>query len=157
MTLKDQCCCQSGLPFEACCSPFLSGNAFPQNPEQLMRSRYTAFCTKNIEYLVDTHHPSKRQADERDALLKTIRETQWFGLRIIKADKPAAGQMLGFVEFAAFYKAGTLGQIHENSRFVLENGRWFYLDGEFLDPVSIGRKEPCFCGSGRKYKKCHGK
>jgi hypothetical protein len=22
-------------------------------------------------------------------------------------------------------------------------------------PVSVGRNDPCWCGSGRKYKKCH--
>jgi uncharacterized protein YecA (UPF0149 family) len=25
------------------------------------------------------------------------------------------------------------------------------------DAPKLGRNDPCFCGSGRKYKKCHGK
>jgi len=33
--------------------------------------------------------------------------------------------------------------------------------GEFAAPYrretpKLGRNDPCFCGSGRKYKKCHG-
>jgi uncharacterized protein YecA (UPF0149 family) len=25
------------------------------------------------------------------------------------------------------------------------------------DEPKLGRNDPCFCGSGKKYKKCHGK
>ena len=48
------------------------------------------------------------------------------------------------------------GQIHENSRFVNENGRWYYCDGQMLPPVVWGRNQPCWCHSNKKYKKCHG-
>ena len=35
------------------------------------------------------------------------------------------------VEFVARYKiAGRAYKLHETSRFVREDGRWFYLDGE---------------------------
>ncbi|MEZ5505160.1 MAG: YchJ family metal-binding protein [Gammaproteobacteria bacterium] len=48
------------------------------------------------------------------------------------------------------------GTLHERSRFVKEDGRWFYLDGEMLPLPSPGRNDPCWCGSGQKFKKCHG-
>jgi peptide deformylase len=38
-----------------------------------------------------------------------------------------------------------------------------HLDGLLMTdtgvviPTNIGRNDPCFCGSGEKYKKCHGK
>ena len=152
------CYCLSGQPFDTCCHPFLSGKKLPRNPEQLMRSRFSAFCARNYEYLFSTHHPSKRAPDEREQLLNSMAQTQWLGLKIINAKKPGKDHDIGFVEFTAFYeKRGIAGQVHENSRFLMEDGQWFYLDGELLDPVSIGRNAPCFCNSGKKFKRCHGR
>jgi SEC-C motif-containing protein len=64
------------------------------------------------------------------------------------------------VEFRALYRGSSgLGVLHERSRFVFENGCWFYVDGELLESGAllsgkIGRNESCPCGSGNKYKKC---
>ncbi|NEQ54934.1 MAG: zinc chelation protein SecC, partial [Leptolyngbya sp. SIO3F4] len=35
-------------------------------------------------------------------------------------------------------------------------GCWFYLDGEMLPPILPKRNQPCWCGSGKKFKHCHG-
>ncbi len=152
---KDNCYCQSQKPFKACCHPFLSGKSNPRTPEQLMRSRFSAFCTKNIDYLIATRHVSKRQPNESELLLRTMNENQWLGLRIVVANKPANNQ--GNVEFVAFYKSDSIGQLHENSSFAREEGLWYYLDGQMLEPYKLSRNEACFCGSQKKYKKCHGK
>jgi len=62
------------------------------------------------------------------------------------------------VEFAAFYKTNdTTGQLHEKSKFIHENDQWYYLDGLLLDLLKIGRNDSCWCGSNKKYKKCHGR
>ncbi len=104
-----------------------------------------------------THHRSKRQLNEREILMQTIHETQWRGLKILKTDKSQISQGVGYVEFAAFYKSKGDGQLHENSKFIYENGQWYYFDGVILEPYSVGRNEACWCGSKKKYKKCHGK
>jgi len=52
---------------------------------------------------------------------------------------------------------------HERSRFIKQNGAWFYVDGE-MNPAQeqrivthkLGRNDPCHCGSGKKFKKCCG-
>ncbi len=155
MMQKVNCYCQSGKSFKTCCQPFLSGTSTPSIPEQLMRSRFSAFCTKNIDYLIATHHISKRQPNESELLLKTMNETQWLGLRIVAAKKPKNHQ--GNVEFIAFYKSDGFGQLHENSRFIREGDQWYYLGGQMLEPYKLSRSEPCFCGSQKKYKRCHGK
>jgi SEC-C motif domain protein len=154
---KHNCYCQSGKPFTTCCQPFLSGSSLPVSPEQLMRSRYSAFCTKNIEYLIKTHHPSMRMPDDKETLTKTIKQTQWLGLKILKAEKLKSGSPEAWVEFIAFYQIDTVGQLHENSRFIHENDQWYYLDGQILAPVKFSRNEPCWCNSQKKYKRCHGK
>jgi SEC-C motif-containing protein len=154
--MNRNCYCQSNKSFETCCQLFLSGSSLPRNPEQLMRSRFSAFCTENIEYLLATHHPSMRQADEAEALLKTIKQTQWIGLKILKAVKPKPEGIEAYVEFVAFYQVNNIEQLHENSRFIRDNNQWYYLDGQILGPIKFSRNEPCWCGSQKKYKKCHG-
>lgn len=155
--MKALCYCGSQKRYKECCFPFISGNLKPDTPEQLMRSRYSAFCIKNVEYLISTHHLSKRQPNEREVLMQTIHETQWLGLKVLKTNKGQINQGFGYVEFVAVYKNIKIEQLHENSKFIYENGQWYYLDGVILDPIKISRNEPCWCGSRRKYKRCHGK
>lgn len=154
---KNVCYCGSQKSYAECCSRFLSGNLKPETPEQLMRSRYSAFCIKNIEYLICTHHPSKQQPNERETLTQTVHKTHWLGLKVLKTEKGRIDQGVGYVEFLAFYKNIEIGQLHEHSRFIYENQQWYYLDGKVLGPVKFGRNEPCWCGSGKKFKNCHGK
>jgi SEC-C motif-containing protein len=152
------CYCGSQKNFRECCHPFLIGALKPETAEQLMRSRYSAFCTKNIEYLFSTHHPSKRDPNEMESLSRTAREIQWLGLIVLKTGKDSVDPKIESVEFAAFHKTkNNLGQIHENSRFIHEHGQWFYLDGDPLAPLEFGRNDPCWCGSNKKFKKCHGR
>ncbi|MEM8637669.1 MAG: YchJ family metal-binding protein [Cyanobacteria bacterium P01_G01_bin.54] len=54
-----------------CCGPYLQGQRPAPTAEQLMRSRYSAYCTKNIDYLVSTHHPDYRQPHSRRQIAAT--------------------------------------------------------------------------------------
>lgn len=117
-----------------------------------MRSRYSAFFLGEVDYLLDTLHPSKHQPGEREALLESINETQWLGLKVL--DHTQTGDRAE-VEFVAFYAASPIGQLHERSRFSCEAGQWYYHDGVFLPALKLGRNEPCICGSGKKQKHCH--
>jgi SEC-C motif domain protein len=154
--MNDELCpCGSGNLYLTCCQPYLTGGDHPSSPEQLMRSRYTAFCKGDVDYLLATHHPSKRQVGDRQTLTKTIAETTWLGLRVLHSNTPATGT--GSVEFVAFFQSkGTPGQLHEKSEFICQNDRWYYLQGVILGPITTGRNDACWCGSGKKYKKCHG-
>lgn len=148
------CPCGSGELYPSCCGPYLAGQSLPDRPETLMRSRYSAFATGEIAYLIATHHPSKRQADDEHVLRVSLRDTEWLSLRVLAA--PSARGNHGVVEFVAFYlNKGKIGQLHERSNFVREAGQWYYLDGLRLPPVAMGRNDPCWCGSGRKLKQCH--
>jgi len=158
------CDCGSQKSYQACCQPYLSGEQDAKRPAHLMRSRYTAFCRKNIDYLIATHHPSQREPDDRVTLSQNVDQTEWLGLKILKADPPTPAQKAenqATVEFVAFFRSkiqsSSIEQLHEKSEFVHEDGRWYYLRGEMLEPIIIGRNESCWCGSGKKYKQCHGK
>lgn len=124
----DLCPCESGRPFETCCAPYLAGGKSAPTAEALMRSRYCAYTRRDAAYLLRTWHPSTRPAVldlERDAGLR------WLGLKILGCTAGGADGEAGTVEFVARYKVGgKAGRLCENSRFVREEGLWYYLDGE---------------------------
>lgn len=123
-----------------------------------MRSRYTAYCQGDIDYLVATHHPLKRGVRDRATLSKSVKNTTWLGLTILHTALGTANDSEGVVEFVALYREGSVAkQLHERSRFKQHRGRWFYLDGDHLPPLHPKRSDPCWCGSGKKFKQCHGK
>jgi SEC-C motif-containing protein len=123
------------------------------NAEQLMRSRYSAFCVGDINYLLTTLHPSYRTDSDEAALQHTIQQTNWLGLKIIQHKSDIE---IATVEFIAFYTAQPFEQLHELSRFKKEAGQWLYTDGDMLSAVKLHRNDICFCNSAKKYKKCHG-
>lgn len=147
------CPCRSGEQYQHCCQALHDGLP-AQTAEALMRSRYSAFVLGKIDYLLDTLAPELRQKTDREQLQATIAQTQWLGLQVLgsKLERDAAS-----VEFVAWYQDTPLGQLHERSRFYKLDQRWLYLDGVILKPIKPERNSPCFCGSGEKYKRCHGR
>jgi len=88
-----------------------------------MRSRYSAFVLRDPAYLLRTWHPSTRPpALELDPRIR------WQGLRILGRTGGSLLESTGTVEFSATYRVGgKLRSQEENSRFVKQNGQWFYL------------------------------
>lgn len=154
MKTDSLCPCLSGKTYPDCCQPFHTGERQPETAELLMRSRYCAFNKGLLSYLIATLHPGKRQADDKQALQETIAATTWLGLKVVNHQQTDDDH--AEVEFIAFYQDNPIGQLHENSRFIRTENRWYYLDGETLPPIKLGRNETCFCGSGKKLKHCHG-
>ncbi len=167
------CLCGSKKLFSACCQPYVSGRANAPTAEALMRSRYSAFCQGNIDYLLDTHRA--RKPDDRASLRQSVNSTEWVNLLVVSTKKGKPNDKTGVVEFVAAYRpkrlsimqslpnigssdkrADDLTQLHEKSRFVKEGERWFYTDGDILPPYQPKRTQPCWCGSGKKFKQCHG-
>lgn len=92
-----------------------------------MRSRYSAYVFKLETYLRATWHPSTRP--QRLDLEDDGAATKWLGLEVKRHD--ITGPDSAIVEFTARYKLGGRAQrLHEVSRFVLENGQWYYLNAE---------------------------
>lgn len=152
-----RCPCGLPLPYEDCCGRFHRRQARPDTALALMRSRYSAFALGLADYLLATLHPDKHRADERAALEQHFRDTHWEGLNIVTHAAGTTQDDQGTVEFIAYFRNGErCGQLHERSRFVREKGQWLYVDGDMLPAMTPGRNDPCWCGSGKKFKKCHG-
>ena len=125
------CPCKSRETYAACCQPFHLGRAKPETAEQLMRSRYSAFFFRLVDYLVSTHHPDTREPDLKSRLEETIHEANWSFLTILGSSKGGPDDKAGKVEFVAeYFEAGQRNELHERSRFKRYKGAWKYLDGK---------------------------
>ena len=125
------CPCGRPLPYEHCCARWHAGPQALQAPtaEDLMRSRYGAFALGLLDYLRDTWHPSTRPA----AIEPLPAGLRWLGLDVRRHVQQDADHAI--VEFVARSKLGGKAErLHETSRFVREDGRWFYVDGVMAPP-----------------------
>ena len=119
-----RCPCLSGAAYGACCAPLHRGEALPPSAERLMRSRYSAYVTGNARYLLATWHPTTKPRE-----LDLDPEQKWYLLDIVRTSRGGMLDAQGTVEFRAKYRyAGRSGEQHENSRFVRERRRWYYVD-----------------------------
>ena len=122
----NNCFCGNQNKFENCCQIYINGVEKAPTAEALMRSRYTAFATQAVDYLIATTHTSTRKFNKKSDLLEWSKSNQWIQLEVIEATKNT-------VTFKAYYLDFQLkAQIHyEKSTFKNENGSWFYVDSEF--------------------------
>jgi len=120
------CPCGSGKPLATCCQPVIRRERCAATAEALMRSRYTAFVLGEAGWLLESWHASTRPA----ALdLGEEPRQKWIGLQV-RAHR-TIDEDHAEVEFVARYRVGGRAQrLHETSRFVREDGRWFYVDGD---------------------------
>ncbi len=94
-----------------------------------MRSRYSAYFFRLLDYLVDTTHPDVKTPALREELERTIDSAKWIFLTILKTSKGQAGDKAGKVEFAAdFYHDGEIKTLRAHSRFRRFKGLWKYVD-----------------------------
>jgi SEC-C motif domain protein len=120
------CPCGRPAAYTACCGRFHAGALHLQAPdaEALMRSRYSAYVLELADYLMATWHPATRPGDA----LCFEPGLRWLGLEI-KQHRRIDGEHAE-VEFVARSKlGGRAHRLHETSRFVHEQGRWWYVDG----------------------------
>lgn len=123
---NDPCLCGSGKSTGHCCGPCLEGTAPALTAEALMRSRYVAYALGNEPYLLATWDATTRPASLG---FDTEPPLNWIGLTIKQHEQQ--GDDHAIVEFVARYKIGGRAyRLHETSRFVRKDGRWFYVDGD---------------------------
>lgn len=141
------CHCGSKKEFSKCCEPFLNGSLKPLTPQELMRSRYSAYVLGNGKYIVESAVKEQRYEDDINLIQEYSRSVEWLKLDVIAAYDD-------IVEFRAYYRdANGIKVQHEKSNFTYEDGAWLYKDGELYNS-KIQRNEECPCQSGKKYKKC---
>jgi SEC-C motif-containing protein len=125
MAKSDACPCAHQAAYPACCGRYHAGAVAP-SADALMRSRYSAYVLGDAAYLLSTWHATTRPAGlDLDAEPRP----KWLGLEITRHDTLDSAHAV--VEFVARYKInGRAFRMHETSRFVREDGRWYYVDGD---------------------------
>jgi len=158
------CPCGSTLAYEACCQAIIKGEKSAETAEQLMRSRYSAYVLKEIDYLRISLHPEHR-ADFNEKTTRAWAEgAEWHGLEILGTTGGGADEVEGKVEFAvSFTEQGAKKDYRERATFSKKDSIWYLVSGEPLPAKQVvreapktGRNDPCICGSGKKFKKCCG-
>lgn len=155
------CPCGSNNDYLQCCGRYIEQHQFPDTPEQLMRSRYTAYTQANIDYIANTMRDPAAKDFNRDEAKQFAQTAKWLGLEVVTSHIDQQDEDKGFVEFIATYQLNNqLTKMHEVSEFQRINQRWFYTDGKVASlcdskpQQKVGRNDPCPCGSGKKFKKC---
>ena len=120
------CYCGSSNSYKECCEKFINSSQNAPTAEALMRSRYSAYATQAVGYLIATTADLQRKLLIKSDILEWSKSNQWVKLDILKATTNT-------VEFKAYYiDSNNENQIHhEKSTFIIEDGKWYYVDGEF--------------------------
>lgn len=122
------CPCGSKKSFDDCCGRFLDAGDKPRTPEQLMRSRYTAYCLGGYgHYLVSTWLTAMELG--YTAADFAGRDIQWQKLEVLGTSQKGN---LGTVEFKAWHAGGLH---HERSLFKRVEGTWYYVEAMESGPT----------------------
>jgi len=141
------CICGLEKSYDECCGAIIDAKKIASSPEELMRSRYSAYVKTNAEYLIESSAKENRCDEDIKFIEEFANSVTWLKLDVLKAKNNQ-------VEFKAYYRDGNdIKVLHENSTFIQEDGIWFYKDGELFNS-KVERNESCPCGSGKKFKKC---
>ncbi len=154
----DQCPCCSGRTFGECCGPVLAGKTPAPDAERLMRSRYTAHVVRDDRYLHFSYLPSSKLPYVAEAYEPAMK---WTKLDV-HSHTPEVKPNTSWVEFSAYFEEnGQKGVLQEKAEFQRINGAWVFTKTLRNGPApvrvakaSVGRNDPCPCGSGKKYKQC---
>ena len=99
------------------CGPLHRGERQAATPEELMRSRFSAYAVGDSDYVWRTWHPRTRPEQ-----VQPDPSIQWRRLEIVEAVDDV-------VEFRAHFEGPTgPGVQHERSLFQQRAGRWFYVE-----------------------------
>ncbi len=149
--------------FNDFCLKIISGESTADTALDLMKSRYFAYTSQNIDYIMNTHDPDTLSEISKEVLTEWSIHSKWISLEILDCKKGEKNDSEGIVEFKAIYEVcGVTHTHHEKSLFLKKDNKWFYnsampVDLTVKNENKTERNDPCFCGSGKKYKKCCGK
>ncbi len=151
----DPCHCGSGRAFTDCCKSIIDRERSAATAEELMRSRYCAFVTGDIDWIMDSHHPDTVGEIDRDEVAEWSRASDWMGLKIRATEDGGPEDAEGIVDFRARYKVqGRMVDHVERAHFERDNGEWRFhsvVEEEDRQPElvpvgqasDVGRNDPC--------------
>ncbi len=119
-----KCPCGNDNTYDNCCGRFIKGTAIPGTPEELMRSRYTAYTIANTDYIFATMKSPAADGFDAASARKWARKIHWLHLQVLNTSIEGT---TGYVEFiATFLEQHIKQEMRELSEFHLIDGRWYY-------------------------------
>ncbi|HMR06362.1 MAG TPA: YchJ family metal-binding protein [Polyangiaceae bacterium] len=157
------CVCGIGDSTETHCLPIIKGKKLAKTAEELMRARYAAYALEEVDFIMESHTEEAGADVDRESTAQWSKQSEWLSLEVLATEGGGEGDSEGTVEFLAKYKVKNVVVEHrERATFEKHGDKWLFADGEQIagPPVKreepkVGRNDPCPCGSGKKYKKCH--
>lgn len=136
------CPCRSKLAYKDCCQVFHETKP-AKTPEQLMRSRYSAYALGIVDYLASTLHSSKHTPNLIEELVEFSSSVKFKNLTVLSASEVTNN--IAYVHFKAWYQTFDthFHWMQENSRFIFEGGKWFYVEGNVSlneHPIKLNRE-----------------
>jgi len=138
---ESSCPCSSGKNYNACCQTYHQGEIVP-TPEALLRSRYTAYATKNADFIIKTTHRDNPDYSTdtkkwKKEIIATANGYKFLGLKIKEIKEAEEIVLISFesdvVDLRQKSKKDSgLSEIFlfsEKSKFKKEQNAWKYLDG----------------------------
>ena len=92
-----------------------------------MRSRYTAYASGFVDYILETTHGPR---PDRQGVLDFCKHTQFIKLEVLSSQE--VGPTATVVFIAHLKQNQQVATFTERSFFLKENGRWLYAKGEML-------------------------
>jgi len=144
IALNDLCPCHSGKKYKKCCRPYHNGQAAPTT-EALLRSRYSAYALRNIEYLMATTHPKSPLSEQgetkyRNSLAFFAGNARFLGLDVQTVSDNYIIYRTELAQYDLLTKTwGKPEFTTRHSLFQQFDNRWYYLrdeapGGEFAPP-----------------------
>ncbi len=135
VSVNAPCPCGSKKKYKKCCKIFHNGASAP-TALLLMKSRFSAFAVGDATYIMKTTHNENQDyttdtAAWKSSILEFCNSTVFKQLTIVETQEEKSESYVTF-------KAILLQHNHdasfiEKSRFLKEEGKWYYHSGVFID------------------------
>lgn len=146
-TLKKPCLCGSGQSYGECCAPHHKLAKEAPDAEVLMRSRYSAYALREVDYLWHTlhsTHPERRRG--REAFRRSWAGAAYRYMGLVVYDWDLVSDVIEAVEkpskvlfLAKVFRQGKNVSFIELSEFLFEEGGFRYTQGRL---ISLGDRAP---------------
>jgi len=130
------CPCGSSKAYGECCSSIHEGTAHAQDPSELVRARYSAYATRDPDFLMSTTDPDGPEwatdsGEWKRSLLGFCDDFEFQQLDVGDAAVEAESGTVSFRAHIAQKGTVNLLVLCEKSRFRKDaSGRWLYTDGD---------------------------
>jgi len=132
-SVNSLCPCGSKKKYKKCCKIFHNGT-LPKTALELMKSRYSAYAVGNSKYIMNTTHVlnSEYSQDKKtweENIQNFMKDSTFNSLEILEF---LDGLPEAYVTFKANIDInGVDSTFTEKSKFIKENEKWLYVNGDF--------------------------